>query len=82
MARLLQDEFKKSSELDAIHQDFHLGGKAANAPVDDDEEPSAKDGQESEDEERKDNEVPAWEFDYLLNMPLWSLTEEKVAKLK
>jgi len=28
-----------------------------------------------------DGEVPAKEYDYLLTMPLWSLSEEKVAEL-
>lgn len=32
-------------------------------------------------EETKDDEIPSKEYDYLLSMPLWSLTEERVNKL-
>ena len=30
----------------------------------------------------KSNDIPTKEYDYLLSMPLWSLTEERVADLE
>lgn len=33
------------------------------------------------DEEIKEDEIPSKDYDYLLSMPLWSLTEEKIEEL-
>jgi DNA topoisomerase-2 len=30
----------------------------------------------------KENEIPVFHYDYLLSMPLWSLTEERVIDLE
>jgi hypothetical protein len=36
-----------------------------------------------DDEERlEEGETPASEYDYLLSMPLWNLTDEKIEELK
>ena len=34
-----------------------------------------------QEEEIKEGEIPSKDYDYLLGMPLWSLTEERVAQL-
>ncbi len=42
---------------------------------------AAEDEDEGEEEDNKNGESLA-DFDYLLGMPIWSLTKEKIAKLK
>jgi len=37
--------------------------------------------QEEKEEELKEEEIPAKDYDYLLSMPLWSLTEERIEEL-
>jgi DNA topoisomerase-2 len=37
--------------------------------------------QEEQEEEVKEEEIPIKDYDYLLSMPLWSLTEEKIEEL-
>ena len=39
-------------------------------------------GDENQIEEVKENEIPTSHYDYLLSMPLWSLTEERVIDLE
>ena len=39
-------------------------------------------GEENQAEEAKENEIPTRHYDYLLSMPLWSLTEERVISLE
>ena len=39
-------------------------------------------GEEGQFEEVKENEIPVRHYDYLLSMPLWSLTEERVISLE
>ena len=39
-------------------------------------------GDEAVVEEVKENEIPVFHYDYLLSMPLWSLTEERVIDLE
>lgn len=39
-------------------------------------------GDEAQVEETKENEIPVHHYDYLLSMPLWSLTEERVIDLE
>lgn len=44
---------------------------------------SAKETEEEDQEEDEDlNEESMSDFDYLLGMPIWSLTKEKIAKLR
>ena len=81
---------KPKSVIDTIMQKFALiGQQAHNKPI---KAVIEQDGNNDGDEERKDpameedealaeGEVSAKEFDYLLSMPMWSLTEEKVEQL-
>jgi DNA topoisomerase-2 len=45
------------------------------------EDENANAGNEEDDEESSSAGIPAREYDYLLSMPLWSLTYEKVEEL-
>ena len=71
-------------------QKFALIGQQANkkpikAVVEHDDENDGgeerKDAALDEEEELAEGEVSAKEFDYLLSMPMWSVTEEKVEQL-
>lgn len=47
----------------------------------DQDEGEIKEGTMEIDEVLADGEIPAKEYDYLLTMPMWSLTDEKVEEL-
>lgn len=44
--------------------------------------PEKKNLEENSEEEDENRDLCAKQFDYLLSMPLWSLTEEKLTNLK
>lgn len=72
------DGYTMQSELEKMHQDGKRSVRtAAEKPADEDAEAEAED-QAMEDE----GEIQSSEYDYLLRMPLWSLTEEKVLELQ
>lgn len=69
--------FATMSELNEIQREERRATVVQNDDKSDDEEVA---GAEAEDEVAE-GETPPREYDYLLTMPLWSLSEEKVAEL-
>jgi DNA topoisomerase-2 len=70
---------KTMVELNAIMDPF-IKDKKKQARIVSNQE--AGSGDEAQVEETKENEIPVNHYDYLLSMPLWSLTEERVIDLE
>ena len=76
IAQTLKDQnYLTQSELNQIQSDE----KARDVPVVVQEDDNGSD--QGELEEVADGEINPKEYDYLLSMPLWSLSEEKVEEL-
>jgi DNA topoisomerase-2 len=75
VVQLTAMKFLKQSQLDAI-----LGQKRSTTLVVSQPEASMESGEDGEEEEAP-GVTPAREYDYLLSMPLWALSEERVAEL-
>lgn len=80
MLQCKQNNLKTWSELTAIMNKFIKSEQVRSKVA----RNSVEEGKESqgEEEEVKVNEIPLKEYDFLLSMPLWSLTEEKVVDLE
>ena len=77
---------KPMSELVAIMSKFATVGPNANAKpikavLDEAGDEEERSGAIQENEELKEGEVSAKEYEYLLSMPMWSVTEERVEQL-
>ena len=77
VATLKQMGFKTWTEINAI-----LPEKKRLTVISEEENKENEVNNSRVDEEEKDGIVPAKEYDYLLSMPIWNLTEEKVEELK
>ena len=77
MRNLKSTGFATMSELNEIQNEQRRTTVVRN---EDGEEEEAKE-EAKEEEQVAEGEVPPKEYDYLLTMPLWSLSEEKVDEL-
>jgi len=75
--QLLNKKFLTMSQLNEIHYEK----KKATLVVHREDEDEGDRPEEIEAEVVAEGLVPAKEYDYLLTMPLWSLSEEKIAEL-
>ena len=86
MAQCKREGLKTWSELCDIMTKFIKDDKVKSRAIrntsnKDDEGGDNSDPDAIANEETKEDEIPSKEYDYLLSMPLWSLTEERVNKL-
>ena len=74
------------SELNKIMETFSMMGPGAKTKTKlkgDEDGSEGEDGEQAEEEVKEDEgAIPIKEYDYLLSMSLWSLTEEKVLELQ